>query len=59
MVNALRHWLARLLVGNVYEAAQYSTRRSRIQSTYTSARFDISTASRQPLAQKARYYERN
>ena len=59
MVNALRHWLARLLVGNVYEAAQYSTRRSRIQSTYTSARFDISTASRQTLAQKARYYERN
>lgn len=59
MVNALRHWLARLLVGNVYEAAQYSTRRSRIQSTYTSARFDISTASRQILAQKARYYERN
>lgn len=59
MVNALRNWLARLLVGNVYEAAQYSTRRSRIHSTYTSARFDISTAPRQTIAQKARYYERN
>jgi lambda family phage portal protein len=42
-----------------YEAATYSPTRSRINSPYQGARFDISGSTRSELARKARYFEQN
>ena len=60
-LRAIRSMLARLLAPeDYYEAARYSTRRSRLPgSGLQSARFDISQAPREKLAEKSRYWERN
>ena len=44
---------------NKYEGAQQSLRRSYLDTSYTSARFDVTSSTRQALVRKSRYFEQN
>ena len=57
MRKILRNILARVFAR--YEGASYSTSRSILDSSYTSARFDITGATREQIVKKSRYFEQN
>lgn len=44
---------------NKYEGAQQSLRRSYLDTSYTSARFDVTSSTRQAIVRKSRYFEQN
>jgi len=44
---------------NKYEGATQSLRRSYLDTSYTSARFDVSSSTRQQIVRKSRYFEMN
>ena len=52
-------WSSLTGVFNRYEGAHSSIHRSRIPGALTSARFDISNATRAEIARKVRYFEKN
>lgn len=46
-------------VSNKYEGATQSLRRSYLDTSYTSARFDVTSTTRQAIVRKSRYFEQN
>lgn len=48
-----------LRITNRYEGAGYSTGRSWLDSSYTSARFDITQSTREQIVRKSRFFEQN
>ena len=44
---------------NKYEGASQSLRRSYLDTSYTSARFDVTSSTRQAIVRKSRFFEQN
>lgn len=57
LLSTIRAFFGRIF--GRYEAARFSTRRSRIDQSLTSARFDIDQFTREELARRMRYFEAN
>ena len=57
-IKRIRQWAGYKIAGR-YEGATFSPKRSAIPAAYQSARFDADCHSRQELARKMRYFERN
>lgn len=57
-IRRIRQWAGAKISGR-YEGATFSPQRSVIPAAYQSARYDADSHSRQELARKMRYFERN